>query len=92
MDEAPSAIDVSFVKSSVDPTGLGEPPFPPMFASLANALYKQTGQRFYEQPFIHQLQKSWIVSREISFSRLADERYFRSAVIGKNRTEGPVSK
>ena len=57
MDEAPSAIDVSFVKSSVDPTGLGEPPFPPVFASLANALYQQTGQRFYEQPFIHQLQK-----------------------------------
>ena len=57
MNEAPKAINVSFVKSTVDPTGLGEPPFPPVFPALANALYQATGQRFYEQPFIKQLDK-----------------------------------
>ena len=49
--EAPKNIDVHFVKSDVDPTGLGEPPFPPIMGALANALYKATGKRFYDQPF-----------------------------------------
>lgn len=52
MKEAPRAIDVHFVKSDVDPTGLGEPTFPPVFAALANALYKATGRRHYDQPFM----------------------------------------
>ncbi|MCX2681685.1 molybdopterin-dependent oxidoreductase [Galbibacter sp. EGI 63066] len=50
--EAPKAIDVHFVKSDIDPTGLGEPPFPPIMGALANALYKATGQRHYDQPYI----------------------------------------
>ena len=29
---------------------MGEPPFPPVFGALANALYKATGSRFYDQP------------------------------------------
>lgn len=49
--EAPKAIDVHFVENDIDPTGLGEPPFPPVFAAVANALYKNTGKRYYEQPF-----------------------------------------
>ena len=49
--EAPKAIEVHFVKNEEEPTGLGEPLFPPVFAALANALYKATGKRFYEQPF-----------------------------------------
>ncbi|HEY3405007.1 MAG TPA: molybdopterin cofactor-binding domain-containing protein [Ohtaekwangia sp.] len=53
--EAPKTIDVSFVKSDVDPTGLGEPPFPPVFAAVANALYKNLGKRFYDQPFGKQI-------------------------------------
>ena len=53
--EAPKKIDVSFVKSEVDPTGLGEPPFPPVFGAVANALYKNMGKRFYNQPFINDL-------------------------------------
>lgn len=52
--EAPQAIDVHFVKSDVDPTGLGEPPFPPVQAAVANALYKATGKRHYHQPFLGQ--------------------------------------
>ena len=53
--EAPKAIDVHFVQNDIDPTGMGEPPFPPVFAALANALYKATGKRFYNQPFISEL-------------------------------------
>ena len=50
--EAPKEIEVHFVKNEIDPTGLGEPPFPPVFGALANALYKATGRRFYNQPFV----------------------------------------
>jgi isoquinoline 1-oxidoreductase beta subunit len=53
--EAPKKIEVHFVQNDIDPTGLGEPPFPPVFGAVANALYKSTGKRFYNQPFISQL-------------------------------------
>lgn len=56
--EAPKKIEVSFVQNDIDPTGLGEPPFPPVFAAVANALYKNTGKRFYDQPFINDFPKS----------------------------------
>ncbi len=55
--EAPKAIEVHFVKNDIDPTGLGEPLFPPVFAAVANALYKATGRRFYSQPFGKELEK-----------------------------------
>ena len=48
---------IGVVKNNIDPTGLGEPPFPPIFAALANALCKATGKRFYHQPFINDLNK-----------------------------------
>lgn len=51
MSEAPKKIDVHFVENNIDPTGLGEPTFPPVFGALANALYRATGKRFYDQPF-----------------------------------------
>lgn len=54
--EAPKSIEVHFVKNEHDPTGLGEPLFPPIFAAVANALYKATGKRLYTQPFIKELQ------------------------------------
>jgi isoquinoline 1-oxidoreductase beta subunit len=50
--EAPSSIDVHFVQNEIDPTGLGEPPFPPVMGALANAMYKATGKRLYTQPFV----------------------------------------
>jgi isoquinoline 1-oxidoreductase beta subunit len=56
--EAPKSIEVHFVKNDKDPTGLGEPLFPPVFAAVANALYKATGKRFYDQPFGKALQVS----------------------------------
>ncbi|MPR34444.1 xanthine dehydrogenase family protein molybdopterin-binding subunit [Salmonirosea aquatica] len=50
-NEAPQKIEVHFVENDIDPTGLGEPPFPPVFGAVANALYKNTGKRHYNQPF-----------------------------------------
>jgi isoquinoline 1-oxidoreductase beta subunit len=50
--EAPKSIDVHFVQNEIDPTGLGEPPFPPIFGALANALYQATGKRYERQPFV----------------------------------------
>ncbi|WP_288369451.1 molybdopterin cofactor-binding domain-containing protein [uncultured Algoriphagus sp.] len=55
LKEAPKEIETHFVASQIDPTGLGEPAYPPVFAALANALYQATGKRFYNQPFIHDL-------------------------------------
>lgn len=54
--EAPKQIDVHFIDNGIDPTGLGEPPYPPVIGALANALYKATGKRMYKQPFISELQ------------------------------------
>jgi isoquinoline 1-oxidoreductase beta subunit len=56
--EVPKEIEVHFVKNSEEPTGLGEPLFPPVFASVANALYKATGKRYYQQPFAKQIEVS----------------------------------
>jgi isoquinoline 1-oxidoreductase beta subunit len=50
--QAPEEIEVFFVDSKVDPTGLGEPGMPPAVGALANAIYKATGSRLYKQPFI----------------------------------------
>jgi len=56
--EAPKKIEVHFVQNDIDPTGLGEPPFPPVFGAVANALYKTQGERFYQQPFNQQINNS----------------------------------
>ncbi len=56
--ESPRAVEVHFVKNEEDPTGLGEPLFPPVFAAVANALYKATGKRFYDQPFARHIEMS----------------------------------
>jgi isoquinoline 1-oxidoreductase beta subunit len=53
--EIPRRIEVHFVENDIDPTGLGEPPFPPVFGALANALHRATGKRFYRQPFSAEL-------------------------------------
>jgi CO/xanthine dehydrogenase Mo-binding subunit len=51
--DTPKSIDVHFVKNEISPTGLGEPPYPPLMGALANALYRATGKRHYHQPFIN---------------------------------------
>lgn len=52
MKEAPLAVEVHFVDNGIKPTGLGEPPFPPIFGAIANAMYQATGERQYKQPFL----------------------------------------
>jgi isoquinoline 1-oxidoreductase subunit beta len=56
--ESPKSIEVHFVKNEEEPTGLGEPLFPPVFAAVANALYKATGKRYYNQPFAKDISMS----------------------------------
>ncbi|HYG18286.1 MAG TPA: molybdopterin cofactor-binding domain-containing protein [Ohtaekwangia sp.] len=53
MKEIPE-IDVHFINNGIDPTGLGEPALPPTGGAIANAIFKATGKRLYNQPFIHQ--------------------------------------
>ncbi len=47
-------IEVHFVDNGIDPTGLGEPALPPTGAAVANAMYKATNKRLYNQPFMEQ--------------------------------------
>lgn len=49
---APKEQAVYFVQNDIDPTGLGEPPLPPVIGALANAMYRATGERLYHQPFV----------------------------------------
>ncbi|MFN1834483.1 molybdopterin cofactor-binding domain-containing protein [Balneola sp. MJW-20] len=51
-DQAPDEIEVFFAENEINPTGLGEPALPPISGALANALYKATGKRYYNQPFM----------------------------------------
>ena len=55
MKEIPE-IDVHFVDDGIDPTGLGEPALPPTGGAVANALFRVTGKRYYDQPFIGQME------------------------------------
>lgn len=48
--EAPE-VDVHFVESLNNPTGLGEPSLPPAGGALANAIASATGRRVYKIPF-----------------------------------------
>ena len=53
MKEIPE-IEVHFVDNGIDPTGLGEPALPPTGGAVANAIYKATGVRLKNQPFMDQ--------------------------------------
>lgn len=44
-------VSVHFVNNGMDPTGLGEPALPPTGGAVANAIFKATGKRLYNQPF-----------------------------------------
>ncbi|MEO6229230.1 MAG: molybdopterin cofactor-binding domain-containing protein [Ferruginibacter sp.] len=51
MKEVPE-VESYFVDSGFDPTGLGEPALPPTGGAVANAIFKATGKRIKNQPFI----------------------------------------
>jgi isoquinoline 1-oxidoreductase beta subunit len=53
MKEIPE-IEPYFVDNGIDPTGLGEPALPPTGGAVANAIYKATGKRLRNQPFIEE--------------------------------------
>ncbi len=49
-------VDVHFIESNNDPTGLGEPTLPPAGGAVANAIYSATRQRLYKQPFVKEME------------------------------------
>lgn len=51
MKEIPE-VEAHFVDNGIDPTGLGEPALPPTGGAIANAIFKATGMRLKNQPFM----------------------------------------
>lgn len=49
--DAPLKTHVHIIESDEWPTGVGEPPVPPVIPALCNAIYKATGERIYQLPF-----------------------------------------
>jgi isoquinoline 1-oxidoreductase beta subunit len=58
MSQSPISIDVEFVITQGNPTGLGEPSLPPAIPAITNAIAHATGERIRTLP-IKPLGYSW---------------------------------